>query len=287
MWNRITQQEIASFEDFIGTYKLCKSRGTEEERLEGNRQAYAALRAAELGDELCFKLAWGELKKFSRKNRPQTDRMFYDCVSSTNQTISDLLTCNLTGQAASLAEKWIEEATEPIQVNQKQGSKTQEVFALYQRFTELRERFGAKLNVGDLFVKSCVERDQSPEFQQVADLYRQFTKLWINEDIFSNPSAPRHQDAESRTTVALFQNFADLNKQFNALWMDSDPLDTVRGESHQGSKFQQFSALHKQFADWRTRHHEIWLDNLERSLKTLSMTQDVAAVKNVNAVPWL
>lgn len=35
MWNRVTQQNIDSFEDFIGIYKLCKSRGTDEQRLDG------------------------------------------------------------------------------------------------------------------------------------------------------------------------------------------------------------------------------------------------------------
>lgn len=116
MWNRVTQQNIASFEDFIGIYKLCKSRGTDEQRLEGNRQAYAALRAAELGDEQLFKQAWSDLKRFSRSKtrRPHSDRMFYDYASFTCRSWTDLVLCNLTADAASLAYKWIDEEVGPL-----------------------------------------------------------------------------------------------------------------------------------------------------------------------------
>jgi len=110
MWNRITQQNIASFEDFIGIYKLCKSRGPDVLRLEGIRQAYAALRAAEVGDEQLFKQAWGDLKLFSRKTRqPHADRMFFDYASFTCRSWTDLILCNLSAEAASLAYKWIDQ----------------------------------------------------------------------------------------------------------------------------------------------------------------------------------
>lgn len=115
MWNRVTQQNIDSFEDFIAVYKLCKSRGTDEQRLEGNRQAYAALRAAELGNEQLFKQAWCALKRFSRKTRPHTDRMFYDYASFTCRSWTDLVLCNLSAEAASLAYIWIDEVMSALE----------------------------------------------------------------------------------------------------------------------------------------------------------------------------
>lgn len=110
MWNRVTQQNINSFEDFISIYKLCKSRGNKNKRLKGDQQAYDALLAAEDRDEQRFKRAWRALKLFSRKTRNKhADRMFFDFAVYTCRSWTDLVLCNLSAYAASLACKWIDE----------------------------------------------------------------------------------------------------------------------------------------------------------------------------------